>query len=191
MWRFLSSRVYWRKPVLSDGVGEEVVVVAYFEDAEGEEGMAFGECVEVEEDLLGGILRGLAAMDGVLLALDGARVVFKAAEGIGYAEVGLQDAAEHFVIELFLEGLGGLQVGGGVIVFRGEIGENAGIFFVAEPCVVVDAAVVVDDVLDGFAKGEGRLEIGGAGLGGGWGVVLPGIGGEIGGSRVEFGSHGR
>ncbi len=37
------------------GVGEEGIVVADFEDAEAEEGVAFGQEIQIEEDLLGGI----------------------------------------------------------------------------------------------------------------------------------------
>jgi len=157
------------------GVGEEGIVVADFEDAEAEEGMAFGEAIEVQEDLLGRILGGFAAVDGVLLALDGAGVVFEAAKSVRDAEIGLLNAAEHFMVEAGLEGFGRFEVGVSVRVFVFEIGEDPGIFFVAEPGVVVDAAVGVDDVLDGFAEGERGLESGGAGFGGGGGV-----GGEVG-----------
>ena len=139
--------------------------------------------------MFGGILCGFAAIDGVLLAFDGARVIFVAAKGIGDAEVGLQDAAEHFVIEFFLDGFGGFEVGRGVVVFGGEVGGDARVMFVAEPGVVVHAAVVVDDVLDGFAEGEGRLKVGGAGHGGRGRFLSSGVGGEIGGGRVGFGGH--
>ena len=166
------------------GEGEEGIVVADFEDAEAEEGVAFGEEVEIEEDLLGGVLGGLAAIDGVLLALDGAGVIFEAAKGVGDAEIGLQDAAEHFLVEAGLEGFGGLEEGVGVGVFGFEIGEDAGILFVAEPGVVVDAAVGVDDVLDGFAEGERGLESGGTGIGGGGR-----LGGEVGRGGVGVVRH--
>jgi len=129
-------------------------------------------------------LRGFAAVDGVLQAFGGAGVVFKAAKGIGDAEIGLKDAAEHFLVEMSLEGFGGFQIGISVGVFGFEIGENAGIFFVAEPGIVVDAAVGVEDMLDGFAEGERGLESGGAGFGGGGG-----FGGEVGRGRVDVGRH--
>jgi len=148
-----------------------------------------GEDVEVEEDVFAGILGGFAAIDGVLLALDGARVIFVAAEGIGDAEVGLQDAAEHFLIELFLEGFGGFEVRVCVIVFSLEIGGYARILFVAEPGIVIHAAVVVDDVLDRFALGKWRLEASGARLGGRGRVGRPGVRGKIGGSGIEIGGH--
>src|SRR5208283_2586278 len=74
------------------GVGEEGIVVTDFKDAEAEERVAFGEDVEIEEDLFVESFGGAAAIDGVLLAFDGAGVVFEAAESVGDAEVGLQDA---------------------------------------------------------------------------------------------------
>jgi len=166
------------------GVGEEGIVVADLEDAEAEEGLAFGEEIQIEKDLLVGVADGGAAVDGVLLAFDGAGVVFEAAEGVGDAEIGLQDAAEHFLVEAGLEGFGGFEVGVGVSVFGFEIGEDAGIFFVAEPGVVVDAAVGVDDVLDGFAECERGLESGRAGFGGGGGVRR-----EVGRGRVGVWRH--
>jgi hypothetical protein len=83
-----------------------------------------------------------------------------------------------------LEGLGGFEVGVGVGVFGFEIGEDTRVFFVAEPGVVIDAAVGMDDVLDGFAGGERGLESGGAGFGGGGG-----IGGEMGRGGVVVWSH--
>jgi hypothetical protein len=143
--------------------------------------MAFGENVQVEEDLFCGILGGLAAIDGVLLALDGARVIFKAAEGIGDAEVGLLNAAEHLLVELFLKGVGGLEISVGIGVFGFEVREDAGVLFVAEPGVMVHAAVIVDDVLNGFADGKGRPQTGGAGFSGrGSGRVRSPVGEKMG-----------
>jgi len=130
------------------------------------------------------MLDGSAAVDGVLLAFDGAGVIFEAAQGVGDGEIGLLNAAEHFVIKAKLERLGGFEVGVGVGVFGFEIGEDAGILLVTEPCVVVDAAVGMDDVFDGFAQGERGLESDGAGLGGGGG-----FGGEMGRGRVGVRRH--
>jgi len=166
------------------GVGEQGIVVADFEDTEAEESVALGELIEIEEDLLVGGVDCCAAIDGVLLAFDGTGVVFEAAKGVRDAEIGLLNAAEHFVIEAGLEGFGGFEIGVGVGVFGFEIGEDAGIFFVAEPGVMVDATVGVDDVLDGFAEGERGLESGGAGFGGGGGFR-----GEVGRRGVGVGSH--
>src|ERR1700757_1237136 len=130
------------------------------------------------------MLRGCAAVDGVLQALGGAGVVFKAAKGVGDAEIGLKDAAEHFLVEMGLERFGGFQIGVGVGVLGFEVGEDAGIFFVAEPGIVVDAAVGVEDMLDGFTEGERGLESGGAGFGGGGGIGV-----KVGRGRVGVGRH--
>jgi hypothetical protein len=146
--------------------------------------VALGELIEIEKDLLVGRLDCGAAVDGVLLAFDGAGVVFEAAKGVGDTEIGLENAAEHFVVEAGLKGFGGFEIGFGVGIFGFEIGEDAGIFFVAEPGVVVDAAVGVDDVLERFAEGERGLESGGAGFGGDGG-----IGREVGRGGVGVGRH--
>jgi hypothetical protein len=100
----------------------------------------------------------VATVDGVLLAFFRARVIRVAAEKVGDAEIGLLNAAEHLLVEGFLEGLGGFQEGVGEGIFLLEVGENAGVVFVAEPGVMVHAAIAVDDVLDGFAEGEGGPE---------------------------------
>jgi hypothetical protein len=70
----------------------------------------------------------------------------------------LLDAGEHFVVEGFLEGLVGLEKSVGVGVFCFEVGQNAGVFFVAKPGIVVNAVVTVDDVLDRLAGGCGGKE---------------------------------
>ena len=54
-----------------------------------------------------------------------------------------------------------LRIGVGVGVFGFEMGEDVGIFFVAEPGVVVDAEVAVEEMLDRSASGDGRLRSGG------------------------------
>src|SRR5271170_5802487 len=104
-------------------------------------------------------------MDGVLFARFGFGEVFVAAEEIGDAEIGLQDAAEHLLVESFLERLGGRENGVGVGVFLFEVGDDAGVVFFAEPGVVVHAAVAVKDVFDGGAEGDGRAERVGGGFG--------------------------
>jgi hypothetical protein len=95
-----------------------VGVVAHVVRAQGHELLALGQLVDVEGDLLGGLDRPLlAAIDGVLLALLGARVVEVAALAIGDVDVGLLDPRQHLLVERFLEGLGGLhdRVGVGVL----------------------------------------------------------------------------
>ena len=82
-------------------------------------------------------------MDRILFAFLGAREILETAKRVGDAEVGLLDAGEHFLVELFLEGLGGLEQGVGVGIFRVEVSDNFGVFLFAEPSVVVDAAIAV------------------------------------------------
>ena len=98
-----------------------------------------------------------AKMERVLLAFDGFDGVEIAAKAIGNGEIGLLDAGEHLVVERLLKGLGGLEDGVGIGVFGLEVLEDRGIFFFAEPGVIVDAKIAVKEVLDGFASGDRRL----------------------------------
>jgi len=148
------------------GIGKESIVVADGEGAEAEKGVALGEGVEVQEDFFrrrvgGGRFRGgrfvFAAVDGVLLALLRPDVIGVATKKVGDAKVGLLNAAKHFLVEGLLEGMEGFHesVGEGVLFL--EVGEDARVVLVAEPGVIVDPWVAVDDVLDGFARGDGGL----------------------------------
>src|SRR4029077_3183174 len=117
-------------------------------------------------------------MQGILLAFLGAREIKVAAQSVGNRKVGLQDAAEHFLVEFFLKRFGIPKRGVGVGVFRVEVGDDFGIVFIAEPGVVVDAAVAVDDVLDRVAPrdgGPGRADALGIGRKAGRGDVGVGV----------------
>jgi len=141
-----------------EGIGKQVIVIAYGKDTQTEEGVAFGESIQVEQDFFRRIFCvEAAAMDGVLLAFFGAREIEIAAETVGDGEIGLQDAAEHFLVKLFLKRFGGAENGVGVGVFGVEVGEDFGILFFAKPGVGIDAAVAVEDVLDGMEAGERGL----------------------------------
>ena len=117
-------------------------------------------------------------MDRVLFAFFGAGEIEIAAEAVGNRKIGLQDFRQHFLVELFLEGFGAVENGVGVGILGVEVGDDFGICFLAQPGVVVDAAVVVDDVFDGMAAGDrwltgeeprgmaGRVGFGMAGRGG-------------------------
>ena len=61
-------------------------------------------------------------MDGILFAFLGAREILEAAKLVRDAEVRLLNAGEHFLVELFLEGFGGLEDGVGVGIFGVEVG---------------------------------------------------------------------
>ena len=82
-------------------------------------------------------------MDGVLFAFFGASEILETAKRIRNAEVGLLDAGEHFLVELFLEGLGGFENDVGVTIFCVEVSDNFGVFLFAKPGVVVNAAIAV------------------------------------------------
>ena len=108
-------------------------------------------------------------MDGVLLAFFRAGVIGVAAKEVGDAQVGLLNAAEHFLVKGFLEGLGGFQKGVGEGVFFLEVGGDPGVVFVAEPGVMIHATIAVDDVFDRITEGDWGLE-GSAGIAfGQWG----------------------
>ena len=98
-----------------------------------------------------------ATVDGVLLALFRADVIGIAAEKVGNAEVGLLNAAEDFLVEGFLKGFGRFEEGVGEGVLFLEVGGDAGVVLVAQPGVMVHAAVAMDDVLDRFAEGDGGV----------------------------------
>src|ERR1700704_5887952 len=84
-------------------------------------------------------------MQRILLALFSAREIEIAAQSVGNGKIGLQDAAEHLLVQLFLERLGVRQNYIGVGVFGVEVGDDLRIIFVAEPGVIVDEAVAVND----------------------------------------------
>ena len=97
-----------------DGVGEPAAIVGDVGGTDGEEGLAFGELVSVENDLLQDsrdelVDAALAAEDAVLLSFFGAEVVPPVAFAVGGGLVGLLDVAEHLVVELVAEGS---EVGG-------------------------------------------------------------------------------
>ena len=169
------------------GVGEEVAVGADGHCAERHEGMAFGERVDVEDDLLGlggveggvevGVGGGAAAVDVVLAALDGAGGVEPIAETVGNGLVGLLDMGEHLGVELALQVGGGRHAGGGVGVLGFKIGDDLGRVLVAHPAVVVVERDAVEGGRRGVAAGDGRLDggVGGGRLAGHYGVWLLGV----------------
>ncbi len=98
-------------------------------------------------------------MNRVLFAFFGASEIQIAAQQVRNGQVGLQDLRQHLLIELFLEGFGAVEDGIGVSVLGVEVRDYLGTLLILEPCVIVDAAVVVDDVLDGVAPGDRRLGV--------------------------------
>jgi hypothetical protein len=100
---------------------------------------------------------GAAEVERVLLAFDGFGGVEIAPEAIGNREIGLLDAGEHLGVERLLKGFGRFKDGVGVGVFGLEVVDDLGVFFFAEPGVIVDAKIAVEEMLDGYAGGDGGL----------------------------------
>ena len=148
-----------------DRVGEEVPVVRHRVHAQRDERQAGGEGIEVEGDLLGGGEGpGLAAVDRVLLALLRAREVEVAPAPVGDGLVVLFDARQHLPVEPLLEGLGGLHHRVGVGVLGVQVGVDLPVFLAAQPVVLVDQALAVDDGFPGVFPGAGgHGQRGGAG----------------------------
>jgi hypothetical protein len=136
-------------------VGEEVAVVAHAGRTQGQEGVAHRELVQVEHHLLRRVQAPrLAAVDRILLALLGARVVEEAAPPVGHGLVVLLDARQHLGVEALLEGHGWLHHRVGVGVFGGQVRGDVGVLAVPHPEVVVDPHVAVDDVGLGHPLGD-------------------------------------
>ena len=143
------------------GVGEQALVGADRGPAEGEEVVALGELVEVEQQLLarerrlvGRAVLGRrgrgpvvlvgdrdAAAGAVLLALEGARVVPVPADPGGHRQVGLQRAGLDLLEDRLAQvgEVGGALLGVGVLGL--EVRRDLGGVLVAQPLVVVDAGL--------------------------------------------------
>jgi hypothetical protein len=124
-------------------VGEPSRVVGDVGGADRKEGLALGEQVAVENDVLlridggSGNSAALAAVDGVLAAFLGARVVPPFAVAEGDRDVSLLHVREHFLIKVFAQSVERRHHGLDVGIFRVEIGGDFGILLFAQPCVVV------------------------------------------------------
>ena len=101
---------------------------------------------------------GLAKIQRVLQAFKCLCEILVTAKRVGDGKICLLDAAQHFLIKLFLECLGRLENGIGVRVFGLQIGDDFGGFLAAKPGVMIDAAVAMQNVLHGFAPGDRGLE---------------------------------
>ena len=147
-----------------DTVGEELMIGADIVYAQAEEVLTFGELVDIEKDLFHGLQRShFAAIDVILFALFGARVIVVVIALDRDGEVGFLDAAEHFVVEVVLELFGVRGHFLGVFVFGLEVGDNLWVILAAEPVVVVDAFDAEGGVDYRFDFGHGRNGVGAAG----------------------------
>ena len=159
-----------------DRVGQQGVVGADGERAQGEELVTLGLRVLVEQDLLAGRRRvvshlggrevapcGLgrrlgyreSAVDGVLQPLDRARVVPPGALAGGHAEVGLLDAGHDLFEERLLQVVGVGHDRRRVPVLRLEVGDDPGVVAVPQPVPLVDALVPVRFQDGGSGSGAG------------------------------------
>jgi hypothetical protein len=117
--------------------------------------MALGELIEIEEEFFGTeIVNGFAEVLWVLLAFERFGEIKIAAAPIGNGKIRLLDAPQHLLIELLLECFGRPQNGIGIGVFGFQVGNDFRVLFVAEPGVMVDAAVAMQNVLDRLASGD-------------------------------------
>ncbi len=121
--------------------------------------MPLGELIEIEKEFFAAeIVNRFAEVLWVLLAFERFGEIEIAAQAVGDREVGLLDAREHFLIKLLLEIQRGLQNRFGVGVLGFEVGNDFRVFLMPKPVVMVDAAVAMKDVLDGFPAGNGRCQ---------------------------------
>ena len=114
------------------------------EAAEREVVVARREVVLVEQDLLGAAVAAPAAVDGVLLTFDGARVIAPLAVGHRRRRVGLLDAAADLVEDAVAQRRARREERLGVRVLGFEVGDHGRVVTVAHPVPVVDAVVAVD-----------------------------------------------
>ena len=91
----------------------------------------------------------------------------------------MQYPPQHLLIKDLLECLGRLQDGIGIGVFSLQIGDDFGVFLVAKPGVMVDAAVAMQNMLHGFAPGDGWL----------WNCIRGSLARKHWRGRVSFGVH--
>src|SRR6476620_5692495 len=119
--------------------------------------MAVGQVVAVKDDLFRRFHGALAAaVDRVLRAFDGARVVVVAGVVVGVGLVGFLYVAEHFAIESFLERLGWSHPSLGVGVLGFKVGGDLLGVLVAQPCVIVVEGLAVEGVGERLAACDGR-----------------------------------
>src|SRR5580658_9126637 len=82
-------------------------------------------------------------MHRILFTLLGAAEIEISAQAVGNGQIRLKYPAKHFLVERFLKRLGRSQDGVSVRVFCFEVRNDLGILFVAQPGVMIDAAVTV------------------------------------------------
>ena len=126
-------------------VGQQIPIVTDRESAEGHELLAFGQFVHIQHDLFRSIHTSLfAAVNRVLLASLGARIIKVIAVAIRHLDIRLLDAPQHFGVQLFLQPVRGLHHRVGIGVLRFEVGFHLRIAFLTQPEIVVNHGHTVD-----------------------------------------------
>src|SRR5262249_47188046 len=139
------------------GVGQPVGVLARLVNADRHELFPGRQLILIDRDLFrGGYASLLASKDRVLFAFLPARVIEVAALMVRHVDVSLFDVADHLVIKLLLESLGGLHDGVGVGILCLQILRDLRIRLVAQPGIVVDQIAAVNVVLGVDLLGDRR-----------------------------------
>jgi hypothetical protein len=121
--------------------------------------------IAVENDLLRRVLHParkpspLAAVNGVLLALLGARQIPPTAIAKGDRDVGLLHVREHLLVKAVTQAVERLHDRLGVGVFGLQVGGHLGVVLVAKPGVVVGQNCAVQSGLFVVLAGDGRLKL--------------------------------
>ena len=145
------------------GPGQQIAVGADGDVADFEEVVALRELVDVQQDFFGRVLAALAArVDGVLAAGFEALVVPVAVHQVRHRGVVLLQAADDFLVELFLERLDVREHGVGVGILRLDVRQHLGVraLVVAQPVVLVRAGAMGRDHLVRLLRGDRRLRHG-------------------------------
>ena len=146
-----------------DGVGEHVLIVTDHKSSQTHELVGFRQLVRIEQDFLRRLHAALAAaLDRILLALDGARIIQVIAAAKGHGEVGLFHVAEHLFVERILERRQVAGHGRRVGVLGFQISDHLGIRLLAQPVVIVHHGSVVAHFAMIDRGSDGRRGIGGA-----------------------------
>jgi hypothetical protein len=125
-------------------IGEQVAVVADALRADAHVLLALRELVDVEINLFGGREAALlAAVDRILFALLGARIVVEPVLARRHGEVGLLDPPEHFLVERLLQRRERLHHRFGVGVLGLEVLHDLRTALLAQPEVLVVEAIAV------------------------------------------------
>lgn len=135
--------------------GIEVAVGGNGGSAEGVAVAGSGAFVEVEEDGFGSFGIGFAAEEAVVFAFDVAAVVEPVAFAVRDGDVFADNAGFEFSDDFSAQRIEGGEDGIGVLVFGLEVGQDGGVFAVAQPVVVVGPVDAVSAQGVGAFFGDG------------------------------------